>query len=361
MSVPNRARFRSDARNWVPACDGFEHVGRLDSHLDVGLSYFSVRRLQSKITTINLLVLACAMLVVPGIAIGGSLANPCDDALLAKIPPRQPSELTGSEFARRVEGFSASEREDQIQSELLEGDLPPFLRRVAPIAMTGEAPDGRSTTITVCVLTDYLAIGSDRDFLFIPMRLSTALKVAGSFGFTLPTKKIVDSIYDQAAVHLVPQPLPASDEMRSTGYYCHHNQMIAEQRGELGVKPGALTAGHKKDLVITNRLWRFPDRVAIYGWHRAIDCPIQPLSTVHGARYADYSHGVRLVSTTIWVDGKAMSIFDALADPQLASVLSGEGPVFRVSDLVKRLASLRLDLLPSYTKSISSSAMLSPM
>jgi len=113
--------------------------------------------------------------------------------------------------------------------------------------------------------------------------------------------------------------------------------------------PGVLTAGHKKDLVITNRLWRFPDRVAIYGWHRGIDEPIQPLSTVHGARYADYSHGVRLVSTTICVDGKPMSLFEALEDPELAQVLSGEGPLLRVTDLIRKLASLRLDILPMYS------------
>ncbi|HUA33554.1 MAG TPA: hypothetical protein VMA09_08105 [Candidatus Binataceae bacterium] len=311
--------------------------------------------------TVNSLMLAFAMLLLPGIAICGSVPNPCGADLLGKIPSRQPSALTGSEFARRVEGLSGSDREAQIQSELLDGDLPQFLRRVAPITMSGDLPDGRDVKVTLCVLTDYMAIGSDRDFLFIPMRLSTALKVAGSFGFTLPTKKIVDSIYDQAAVRLAPQPLPASDEMRSTDYYCHHNDMIAEQRTELGLEPGVLTAGHKKDLVITNRLWRFPDRVAIYGWHRAIDCPIQPLSTVHGARYADYSHGVRLVSTTIWVNGKSMSIFEALADSQLAGVLSGEGPLFRVTDLINKLTTLRLDLLPTYTDPSSSSAMLSPM
>ncbi len=311
--------------------------------------------------TIKSLLFLCAMLHLPSVALGGSLLTACSDGLLARIPARQASALTGSEFAHRVEGLSGLDREEQIQSELLAGDMPEFLRRTAPITMSGQLPDGRKVRITVCVLTDYLAIGSDRDFLFIPMRLATALNVAGHFGLTLPTKKIVDAIYDQAAVHLAPQPLPASDEMRSTDYYWHHNELIAEQRTELGVEPGVLTAGHKKDLVITNRLWRFPDRVAIYGWHRAIDCPIQPLSTVHGARYADYSHGVRLVSTTICVNGESMSIFDALADPELSTVLSGEGPLFRVTDLISKLATLKLDLFPTYPDPNSPDAMLAPM
>ena len=295
------------------------------------------------------LLLVCALVCLPAIACAGAMPVACSDGILQKIPPRALTALTGDEFARRVEALSGSDREEQIETELLAGNMPQFLRRVAPVTMRGELPDGQNVQVTVCVLSDYLAVGSDRDFLFVPMRLATALTVASHYGFTLPTSKMVDAIYEQAQVHLAPQPLPASDQMRSTDYYWHHNELIAEQRTELGVAPGVLTAGHKKDLVITNRLWRFPDRVAIYGWHRGINSPIQPLSTVHGWRYADYSHGVRLVSTIICVNGKSMSIFDALADPGLSRVLSGEGPLPHVTDLISKLAALRLDPLPMYS------------
>ena len=297
----------------------------------------------------NLLLLAYAVLCVPALAFAG--ATPpvaCSDELLQKIPARAPKAMTGSEFAHRVEALSGSDREEEIETELLAGDVPQFLRRAAPVTLRDTLPDGSNVRITVCVLPDYLAIGSDRDFLTIPMRLATALDVASHFGFTLPTSKMVDAIYEQAEVHLAPQPLPAGDQMRSTHYYWHHNQLIAEQRMTLGVPLGVLTAGHKKDLVITNRLWRYPDRVAIYGWHRGIDSPIQPLSTVHGWRYADYSHGVRLISTAICVNGKPMSIFEALADPGLSRVLSGEGPLLRVTHLISKLAALRLDVLPTF-------------
>ena len=80
-------------------------------------------------------------------------------------------------------------------------------------------------------------------------------------------------------------------------------------------------AGHKKDLVLTNRLWQVPDRVAIYGWHRDVDRPIQPLSTVHGARYADYSHGVRLVSDTVYINGRKRPIDEVLGEPALAHLV----------------------------------------
>ena len=115
--------------------------------------------------------------------------------------------------------------------------------------------------------------------------------------------------------------------MRSTDYVVHHSELISQQRDALGASLGELTAGDKKDLVLTNRLWQFPGRVAIYGWHRDVHDPIQPLSTVHGAFYADYSHGIRLVSDVILVNGQRRSIYDVLRDPSLAGILSSEGPI----------------------------------
>jgi hypothetical protein len=113
--------------------------------------------------------------------------------------------------------------------------------------------------------------------------------------------------------------------MRSTAYYLAHQRTIEAQRA--GRPLGELTAGHKKDLILTKRLLTRRGRVAIYGWHQRGAKPIQPLSTVHGARYADYSHGVRLVSTTVLVDGVTRSIFDVLRDPELAPVLTHEGTI----------------------------------
>ena len=88
--------------------------------------------------------------------------------------------------------------------------------------------------------------------------------------------------------------------------------------------------------MLTNLLASNPGRIAIYGWHRLNGSPIQPLSTVHGACYADYSHGIRLVSETALVDGKATSVYDMLQDPVLARVLSDEGPIPHVRELIAR-------------------------
>lgn len=262
----------------------------------------------------------------------------CNPALMKDIPPRSPAAAGGSVFARQIDVIDGSEREAAIERELLAGNMPSFLRRLAPVRLTRTLPSGRSVDITVCVLPDYLAVGSNRDFLFVPMRLSTALSIGRRYGFTLPTAKLVDSIYAQSAVRLLPQPLPAGDQMRSTAYYWRHNELIGEQRASRGLALGMLTAGHKKDLVLTNRLWTHNDRVAIYGWERSDGSPIQPLSTVHGARYADYSHGVRLVSATAYVNGEPRPLFQILADPELAPLLSDEGPIARPADLIVTLS-----------------------
>ena len=97
-----------------------------------------------------------------------------------------------------------------------------------------------------------------------------------------------------------------------------------------------LVSGHKKDVVMTNLLAANPGRIAIFGWHRLNGAPIQPLSTVHGACYADYSHGIRLVSETVLVEGERRSIYDVLQDPVLARVLNDEGPMSHIRELMTR-------------------------
>jgi hypothetical protein len=233
--------------------------------------------------------------------------------------------------------MSDDERESAILLQALSGNVPTFLRHTEPVRLDGRSGDGTRVTITVCVAPDYLAIGSDTDYMFVPMRLSTAITVANRYRALLPTRKMVDAIFEQAPVHLEPQPLPASDTMRTTGYYWHHSELVREQRSSFAAPPGTLTAGDKKDLVLTNRFWTNPARVAIYGWHVPGGRPIQPLSTVHGARYADYSHGVRLVSAVAYVNGAAESLLTLLQDPKLARVLSDEGVIRNAGELLRIL------------------------
>lgn len=275
---------------------------------------------------LKLLPTICALLLAANAARAESPVSPC--ASSAQGIPQRPALAPGaSEFIASVATLGDHERDAAIRGELFAGNLPRFMHQVLPVTLSASLRDGRQVLLTLCVLSDYLALGSDSDFLLVPMGLDSALAVASRFGFMLPTRRIVDLIYRAARVRLLPQPLSASNRMRSTAYLQQHGDLVEQQRATRGAAPGVLTAGHKKDLVLSQRLWQQPGRVAIYGWQRADATPIQTLSTVHGARYADYSHGVRLVSQTMFIDGRPARLLDVLADAQLGPLLSDEGPL----------------------------------
>ena len=160
-----------------------------------------------------------------------------------------------------------------------------------------------------------------------------ATEVARAFGCILPTRKMVDAIYAQATYHLNPQLMKPGPYMRTMACFMEHQRKIETQR--VGRPLGELVSGHKKDVVMTNRLLVKPNRIAIYGWHLLNSEPIQPLSTVHGARYVDYSHGIRLVSQHTWFEGEIRSIFDLFEDPSYEALLTDEGTMLRVKQLLQ--------------------------
>jgi hypothetical protein len=256
------------------------------------------------------------------------------DFLTKRISPRSSFSMTGSEFAKAVSGMDKFSREQAILSEIIRGNLPDFLRGLKPVQLVETFGEGKTTTATIFVMPDYLAIGSDRDFLLMPMSWLTATEIAARWGFILPTKKMVDAIFEQSDFHLAPDPMPPGPRMRSVAYFSEHNRMIKEQRVALGCPLGVLISGHKKDVVLTNRLSEILGRVAIYGWHRLSGIPIQPLTIVHGANYADYSHGIRLISSIVLIDGQPRSLYEVLEDPKLATILSDEGPIRKILQLM---------------------------
>ena len=246
-------------------------------------------------------------------------------ALIAAIPPRPAAARSGSEFVEYVRGMNGQEREAALREEILAGNLPPFLRQLRKVELccadNGDLPGPAG----IWVMPDYLAIGSDEDFVRFPASFATASLVARRFGFVLPTTVMVDAIYRQAELRLPPLPMSPGKTMTSTAYFAAHDRQIRLQMS--GFPLGELAAGHKKDYVLTNRLATAQNREAIYGWHRGEGQPIQPLSLVHGARYADYSHGVRLVSETIYIGDEPNSFYDLIEEPQKARLLSDEGVI----------------------------------
>jgi hypothetical protein len=267
---------------------------------------------------------AVAALVAVTVA-PASARNICESGLSYDIPDRSRRAPGGSAVMASVQNLSGAARDAVIVREVLAGNMPSFMRELTPVTFSGTT-NGRQVQITICVTPEYLAVGSDDDFVRAPMGAPAAARIADVFGFYLPTTKMVDAIYAQAAVHLAPAPMDPTSAMSTTGYLVRHNQTVESVRARYG-HPELLTAGHKKDIVLTTRLSSARGRVAIYGWHRTNGSPIQPLSTVHGALYADYSHGVRLVSQVAYFNGEPRALASIMENEALARIISSEGPI----------------------------------
>jgi hypothetical protein len=243
------------------------------------------------------------------------------------IPARPADASGGTAFLRSIATLSRNAREEAIAAEICSGNIPVFLRTFQPIAAKATDAAGKENTVTYEVMPDYLAIGSDADFVRVPMSPLTAQRIADAFGCALPTRKIADDIYKQAAEKLEPIPLTEAREAVET--FIKHNELIERQRSGI-FPPGnhrGLIGGIKKDVVMTNRLGEKPNRVAIYGWHKLDGSPIQPLTIVHVNWYVDYSHGVRLMKRELTVDGRSRDVRAVQHSADLCDLLSDEGPI----------------------------------
>ena len=251
----------------------------------------------------------------------------CRARLVRAVPRRARSAASAEAVLARVQDVDRTRRDRVLEAEIRGGNMPAFLRNLVPVTLTGPGPDGKKVQITLCVMPDYLAIGDDRNFVRVPFGLPSARRIATDFNMVLPTPQMVDLIYRASDVRLQPSPMPPGGAMTTTSYFQRHNTTVEAQRRASGGAVGLLVSGHKKDVVLTRRLSAAPGRVAIYGWHRRNGKPIQPLSTVHGAQYADYSHGIRLISRNAVLDGRQVDLLALIQDPSYAALLTKEGPM----------------------------------
>lgn len=186
------------------------------------------------------------------------------------------------------------------------------MRKLERIDVTGLDEKGNWIDAYYYVMPDYLMLGTDTDFVRLPIRPSTAQYIADSLGLVLSNSKICDAVYQQAKVKLEPLPLTEDREQFST--FVAHNTLIEQQRkGRKG-----LIAGIKKDVVSTEKLRGTNGKLALYGWHKLDGKPIQPAFTGHAEYYVDYSHGIRFVYPYLFVGKKKISFDDAFNDSLIA-------------------------------------------
>ena len=247
-----------------------------------------------------------------------------------KLKARQHKALTGSEFAQSIADSSLTlqQREILIFKEIKSGNVPDFLRTLKEISDTLSATSPQPTILKYHVLPDYLAIGSNEDYFYIPMTPILAQRIADLLKCSLPTKKMVDQIYKNATIKLAPQPMPPTKAMTTVPVFLAHNELVRLQLNLYAIthNKGELTAGHQKDVIISNKIYgETTPRVVIYGWHQLNGKAIQPVYNKHTNTWADYSHGIRLIQNKAWVNGKKTTLQKILADPYLNQLLSDEG------------------------------------
>ena len=240
-----------------------------------------------------------------------------------EIPARAANALTGSAFIASVAHALRDDREAATRREIFAGNIPSFLRVLRTVEVTAAGPDGVNHTVSYEVMPDYMAIGSDDDFVRMPMTPYTAQAFGDAFGFVLPTRKMVNDIWAAATVHVEPRPLTQNRDSALT--FLQHDRIIKEQLA--GTPRGSFVGGIKKDVVVSNKLAEKPNRVAIYGWHYMNGEPIQPVYAGHVDWYLDYSHGIRPVRRTMRVDGVRMSFEAIMADSTRRYLLSDEGAI----------------------------------
>ena len=264
------------------------------------------------------------------------------------LPPRATNALDGGGFIIKTSPLDFTRREQAVVEEVFAGNIPAFQRKFCPVTVTNTA-DGKTNVATFFAAPDYLAVGSDEDYFLAPVSPNTAQQIADQLGCVLPTRKMVDAIYAAADVKLAPSPIPPTAAMTTIPVFAQINTTIHAQRQAVlnSHPPGALVAGHKKDVVISARLAGVPNKVAIYGWHQTNGVPIQPLYLGHAASWVDYSQCIRLVQSEMIVNGETKTIAEVLADPKLCGLISDEGVLTNArypTNLIAPAASVKIAL-----------------
>lgn len=239
--------------------------------------------------------------------------------------PSRSTNVTGSQFANNNYNTDVNVREFNILNEIQSGNMPDFLRKFTSIHITVG-----NNSITYLTMPNYLSIGSDDDYLIIPMNAITAQKICKQFDCSLPTKLMVDQIWKQSINKLAPKPFgpPYDANMFSTARYVWSDKEIKKQM--VGKDINKLTAGHKKDIIISNNLSpnNYNRKVCIYGWHNTDGTVIQGKNYfTHEVTYFDYSQTIRLIANDVIVNGSPRRLQDVFVDPVFCNLVSDEGIV----------------------------------
>ena len=267
---------------------------------------------------------------------GESLAVPYFKKLAASVMLKASGDtalVKGSDFVKSIDKMDFWEREDLIADVVLNGNVPNQLKSFRKIVYRTSVVDTvgilkEPHKVEIWVLPDYIAIGTDVDFVRMPMGPLAAQRIADSLDCILPTVFLVDRIAEVSEGHVDIFPFrPLGDRNCQPIVFQDSNNAINALFKAYGYKFGEFISGLKKDVVLTYKILTHPgyeNRVAIYGWHHPNGKITQPLYVKHVNLYVDYSHGIRMIYRKVKVDGIEYDAREILQSPELYRLLSDE-------------------------------------
>jgi len=215
--------------------------------------------------------------------------------------------------------MSESQYRAAVLGEALAGRVPRVALQLAPVRVSA---GGRSGVFWCSSMP--LCVGTDAEPFHAPLSAPDAQRVADALGMSLPTRRMVDAVHEQAAVRVPFRAFPPPRQSPAT--YAASSAAIEQRRAGRGGS-GAAVSDFAKDYVLTRQRRNRLDRIAIYGGWDASGALVQPLGTPHALTYFDYSQQPRFVAMTVEVDGARLGLHEALADPSTAPLFSDEGTI----------------------------------
>jgi hypothetical protein len=254
---------------------------------------------------------------------------------------------TGTEIGQPLIGKAGAEREALIWAAIVKKEFPSYTGAWEEIRIRDVDAKGVPHDLILRVAPRYFELGTDSDPIFMPMWPETAQRLANTFNATLPSEKIVDLIWNNTEVRLPIGPPPGfkipGPAMEETPSWIAHSQIVGKMLSNY--RFGVMSGGYK-DVVVGPGL--DGSRVAIYSTPfsgtgdlrpyapELVDDPWnpgkkfhpprhQPYSTIHAAKYSDYSHGIRLISRNANLDGREVDLASIFLDPVLSVLVSDQG------------------------------------
>jgi hypothetical protein len=237
--------------------------------------------------------------------------------------PERSAQFSGSDIAAMMEVLEGDHREDFILEQVRNGCVPDFMRVASQIILTGAG--GMVGNLEVC--PDYLCLGTDDDYIYAQCSIVTAQKIADEIGAMLPTKKIVDEVWKQAAGKIDIVTQTPDKKMVTSPVFLKQSRDVIAKRLELGLPLGSLQDGGFKNYILVPGLQARPGQTCIYGFHRkATNRPVQdPNLSAHDKNYVDYSQCPRFMALEMFVGDDLLNVADVLAHVLLHVLVTSDG------------------------------------